>query len=66
MSASHGGCETQRLVNALGNEDWLRGTLEQTFLQNLKNARDVGRQLVRYTDKERRDITIEPDKEPEP
>ena len=54
-------------IDDTGNVDErLRAELEQTFLQNLKNARDVGRQLVRYTDKEGRDITIEPDKEPEP
>lgn len=28
----------QRLVNALGNEEWLRGTLEQTFLQESKKV----------------------------
>lgn len=53
-------------IDDTGNVDErLRAELEQTFLQNLKNARDVGRQLVRYTDKEGRDITIEPNDEPE-
>ena len=50
-----------------GNVDErLRAELEQTFLQNLKNAREVGRLLVRYTDKEGRDITVEQENEPEP
>lgn len=31
----------QRLVNALGNEDWLRGTLEQTFLQAVQESLQV-------------------------
>ncbi len=54
-------------IDDTGNVDErLRAELEQTFLQNLKNARDVGRQLVRYTDKEGRDITVEQENEPEP
>ncbi|MBR3267316.1 MAG: hypothetical protein IKI58_01075 [Oscillospiraceae bacterium] len=58
-------------IDDTGNVDErLRAELEQTFLQNLKNARDVGRQLVRYTDKDGMDITVEhkPEQlhEPEP
>ena len=57
----------QCCIDDLGNVDQkLRAELEQTFLQNLKNARDVGRQLVRYTDQEGREITVERETEPEP
>jgi len=59
----------QSCIDDLGNVDQkLRAELEQTFLQNLKNARDVGRQLIRYTDKDGMDITVEhePEQQPEP
>ena len=59
----------QCCIDDLGNVDQkLRAELEQTFWQNLKNARDVDRQLVRYTDKDGMDITVEhePEQQPEP
>ncbi|MBR3045205.1 MAG: hypothetical protein IKI45_12070 [Oscillospiraceae bacterium] len=52
----------QCCVDDTGNVDSvLRGQLEQTFLQNLRNARAADRVLVRYTDENEEDVTVERD-----
>ncbi len=49
----------QCCVDDTGNVDReLRGQLEQTFLQNLRNSRAADRQLVRYTDENEEDVTV--------
>ena len=57
----------QCCVDDTGNVDReLRGQLEQTFLQNLRNARAADRQLVRYTDENEEDVTVGRDEPEEP
>ncbi len=57
----------QSCVDDNGNFDrHLQHELEEAMLQNLRNARDVGRKLVRYYDAEGNEVDIPPEEDAAP